>query len=60
MKLEDKSGEDLEFFDVKVFVRDNELVKGGPQKHTTEIGGEYECDNENKRVVKSHITHEEF
>ena len=30
MKMEDRSGEDLEFFDVKVLLRDNEMVTGGP------------------------------
>jgi hypothetical protein len=56
MKMEDKSGEDVEFFDVKVLVRDNEMVYGGPQEHTTEKGIEAEGDNENKHVQQTTFT----
>lgn len=39
MQIEDATGEEPEFFSVKVLIQDDEVVKGGPRRLTDTLAG---------------------
>jgi hypothetical protein len=50
----------VEFFDVSILRIDDELVKGGPIKHTRRIANQKEGDNDRKAAELVHYTHDDF
>lgn len=60
MKLEDQTGEDLEFFDVKVIVKADQQVDDAPKVKNQDVVPEESVDRRVKRKSHYHSGEGEF